>query len=306
MKILFLFLDGIGLGEDNPETNPFINADMPYLESLLGGKKLTKSAAPFESDTITLKAIDPNLGVKGLPQSATGQAVLLTGTNIPAELGYHYGPKPNSEVAQYLNGHTIFSRTVNAGKKAALLNAYPPGYFKGINSGKRLYSSIPLALTNAGISLFTEEDYHAGNALAADFTGEGWKTFLNIDNAPVFDPETAGTKLGELAKRYDFSFFEYWASDYAGHKQDMPWAINQLEVFDGVLKGLLANRRDEDGLILLTSDHGNMEDLGTRKHTAAHVPLLLFGDKTKRDAFTDVSDLTGIAPAISQLLALDN
>ncbi|MCB9112594.1 MAG: alkaline phosphatase family protein [Anaerolineales bacterium] len=306
MKILFLFLDGIGLGEDNPETNPFINADMPYLESLLGGKKLTKSAAPFESDTITLKAIDPNLGVKGLPQSATGQAVLLTGTNIPAELGYHYGPKPNSEVAQYLNGHTIFSRTVNAGKKAALLNAYPPGYFKGINSGKRLYSSIPLALTNAGISLFTEQDYHAGNALAADFTGEGWKTFLNIDNAPVFDPETAGTKLGELAKRYDFSFFEYWASDYAGHKQDMPWATNQLEVFDGVLKGLLANWRDEDGLILLTSDHGNMEDLGTRKHTAAHVPLLLFGDKTKRDAFTDVSDLTGVAPAISQLLALDN
>ena len=306
MKILFLFLDGIGLGEDNPETNPFINADMPYLESLLGGKKLTKSAAPFESDTITLKAIDPNLGVKGLPQSATGQAVLLTGTNIPAELGYHYGPKPNPEVAQYLNGHTIFSKTVNAGKKAALLNAYPPGYFKGINSGKRLYSSIPLALTNAGISLFTEEDYHAGNALAADFTGEGWKTFLNIDNAPVFDPETAGAKLGELAKRYDFSFFEYWASDYAGHKQDMPWATNQLEVFDGVLKGLLANWRDEDGLILLTSDHGNMEDLGTRKHTAAHVPLLLFGDKTKRDAFTNVSDLTGVAPAISQLLALDN
>ena len=306
MKILFLFLDGIGLGEDNPETNPFINADMPYLESLLGGKKLTKSAAPFESDTITLKAIDPNLGVKGLPQSATGQAVLLTGTNIPAELGYHYGPKPNPEVAQYLNGHTIFSRTVNAGKKAALLNAYPPGYFKGINSGKRLYSSIPLALTNAGISLFTEQDYHAGNALAADFTGEGWKTFLNIDNAPVFDPETAGTRLGELAKQYDFSFFEYWASDYAGHKQDMPWATNQLEVFDGVLKGLLANRRDEDGLILLTSDHGNMEDLGTRKHTAAHVPLLLFGDKTKRDALTDVSDLTGVAPAISQLLALDN
>ena len=161
-------------------------------------------------------------------------------------------------------------------------------------------------MTNAGISLFTEQDYHAGNALAADFTGEGWKTFLNIDNAPVFDPETAGTKLGELAKRYDFSFFEYWASDYAGHKQDMPWATNQLEVFDGVLKGLLANWRDEDGLILLTSDHGNMEDLGTRKHTAAHVPLLLFGDKTKRDAFTDVSDLTGIAPAISQLLALDN
>ncbi|MFM8426621.1 MAG: phosphoglyceromutase, partial [Chloroflexota bacterium] len=74
MKILFLFLDGIGLGEDNPETNPFLRANMPHLESLLGGQKMTKSAAPFEGDSILLKAVDPNLGVKGLPQSATGQA----------------------------------------------------------------------------------------------------------------------------------------------------------------------------------------------------------------------------------------
>lgn len=305
MKILFLFLDGIGLGEDNPDINPFLRANMPHLESLLGGKKMTKSAAPFESESVSLKAVDPNLGVKGLPQSATGQAVLVTGINIPAELGYHYGPKPNPEVAKYLNGQTIFSRTVSAGKKAALLNAYPPRYFDGIDSGKRLYSSIPLALTNAGIPLFTDKDYYAGDALAADFTGEGWRTFLSFNDAPVFEPEIAGSKLGELAKRYDFSFFEYWASDYAGHKQDMPWAIKQLETFDGVLKGLLANWRGEDGLILLTSDHGNMEDLGTRKHTPAHVPLLLFGDKTKRDAFADVSDLTGIAPAIGRLLLLN-
>jgi len=305
MKILFLFLDGIGLGEDNPETNPFLRANMPYLESLLGGKKLTKSAAPFEGESISLKAVDPNLGVKGLPQSATGQAVLLTGINIPAELGYHYGPKPNPEVAHYLSGHTLFSKTVNAGKKAALLNAYPPRYFDGIDSGKRLYSSIPLTLTNAGIPLFTEKDYFAGTALSADFTGEGWRDFLGFSDAPLFEPKPAGKELARLAKLYDFSFFEYWASDYAGHKQDMPWAVKQLETFDGVLKGLLANWDMSNDLILLTSDHGNMEDLGTRKHTAAPVPLLLFGDKTKRDAFKNVSSLTEIAPAISSSLQLD-
>lgn len=304
MKILFLFLDGIGLGEDNPETNPFTLANMPYMESLLGGKKLTASAAPFESDLLSLKAIDPNLGVKGLPQSATGQAVLLTGINIPAELGYHYGPKPNPEVAQYLNGQTIFSQTVHAGKKAALLNAYPPRYFDGIDSGKRLYSSIPLAVTNANLPLFTDQDYFAGNALAADFTGEGWHSFLSITDAPLFESEAAGEELARLAKCYDLSFFEYWASDYAGHKQDMPWAVKQLETFDGVLKGLLANWDMASDLILLTSDHGNMENLGTRKHTAAHVPLLLFGDKSKRDAFADVSDLTGIAPTINTLMQL--
>jgi 2,3-bisphosphoglycerate-independent phosphoglycerate mutase len=305
MNILFLFLDGIGLGEDNPETNPFVRADMPYLQSLLDGKKLTKSAAPYENERLSLLAVDPNLGVKGLPQSATGQAVLLTGINIPAELGYHYGPKPNPEVAQYLNGATLFSKTVKAGKKTALLNAYPPRYFDGIDSGKRLYSSIPLALTNAGISLFTEKDYFAGNALSADFTGEGWHEFLGFPDAPIFEPEAAGKKLAELAKGYDFSFFEYWASDYAGHKQDMGWAVRQLETFEHVLMGLLANWQDDDGLILLTSDHGNMEDLGTRKHTDAHVPLLLFGDKNLRTDFQrQITDLTSIAPAINSFLKI--
>jgi len=305
MKVLFLFLDGIGLGEDNPETNPFARAEMPYLHSLLGGKKLTKSAAPYENDIVSLLAIDPNLTVKGLPQSATGQAVLLTGINIPAELGYHYGPKPNSAVAQYLNGTTIFSKTIKAHKKTALLNAYPPRYFDGIDSGKRLYSSIPLALTNAGMSLFTHEDYYAGRALSADFTGEGWRGFLGFPDAPLFKPEPAGKKLAELAQQYDFSFFEYWASDYAGHKQDMPWAVKQLEIFDGVLKGLLANWQNEDNLILLTSDHGNMEDLSTRKHTAAQVPLLLFGNQNKRSKFQKgIHNLAGIAPAINSFLEI--
>jgi len=304
MKLLFLFLDGIGLGADNPETNPFISANMPTLEALLGGKKMIASSAPFEGESLSLRSVDPNLGVKGLPQSATGQAVLLTGINIPAELGYHYGPKPNPEVARYLNETTLFSKTVNAGKKAALLNAYPPRYFDGIDSGKRLYSSIPLALTNAGVSLFTHEDYFNGLALSADFTGEGWREFLGFPDSPLFSPREAGETLASLAARYDFSFFEYWASDYAGHKQDMGWAIRQLETFDGVLEGLLAGWDLEKDFILLTSDHGNMEDLGTRKHTAAPVPLLLFGNKANRDAFANVSELTEIAPAISNLLGI--
>jgi len=272
------------------------------LQSLLGGQTLIRETTPFEGERASLLAVDPNLGVNGLPQSATGQSVLLTGINIPAELNYHYGPKPNPEVAQYLDGKTLFAKTVKAGKKTALLNAYPTRYFEGIDSGKRLYSAIPLALTNAGLPLFTQDDYYAGRALSADFTGKGWREFMDPD-APLFEPEEAGQKLAELAKQYDFAFFEYWASDYAGHKQDMDSAIRQLERFDGVLKGLLAAWQNEDGLILLTSDHGNMEDLSTRKHTAAHVPLLLFGDKDIRSEFQkDIHDLTGIAPAISKLL----
>ena len=83
----------------------------------------------------------------------------------------------------------------------------------------------------------------------------------------------------------------------------MDWAIRQLETFDSVLKGLLEAWQAEEGLIVLTSDHGNMEDLSTHRHTDANVPLLLFGDLNKRREFQkDIRDLTGIAPAINSFL----
>jgi predicted AlkP superfamily pyrophosphatase or phosphodiesterase len=298
MRVLFIFLDGIGLGGKDPAINPLSRAKMPHLNALLDGRSLIKDSAPFVGDQATLLAIDPAVGVSGLPQSATGQGILVTGMNIPAELGYHYGPKPNPEVAAYLKEATLFSRFTKEGKKAALLNAYPPRYFQGIDSGKRLYSSIPLAVTNAGLPLFRHEDLFAGLALSADFTGEGWRLMLGFVDSPVLDPQQAGRRLAILAKEYDFSLFEYWASDYAGHKQEMETAIGLMETFDSVLGGLV-EAWDEDGLILITSDHGNMEDLSTRKHTDADVPALVIGNKNARDEFTrDMNDLTDIAPAI--------
>jgi hypothetical protein len=297
MRVLFLFLDGIGLGANDPDTNPFARASMPNLQRLLDGRSLLKDSAPFHGERASLVAVDPAVGVSGLPQSATGQAILMTGKNIPAELGYHYGPKPNPAVAAYLKDGTLFSDFTKAGKNAVLLNAYPPRYFDGVNSGRRLYSSIPLAVTNAGIPLFKHEDLFGGRAMSADFTGEGWRTMLGFLDAPVLAPPQAGRLLGRLAKEYDFSLFEYWASDYAGHGQEMDSAVRLLETFDEVLDGLV--EAWDDGLILLTSDHGNMEDLSTRRHTAADVPALVIGEKAARTEFTrGLKYLTDIAPAI--------
>lgn len=298
MRVLFLFLDGIGLGEKNPAINPFARAKMPNLNALLDGRSLFKDDAPFVGEKATLLAIDPAVGVEGLPQSATGQAMLLTGVNIPAEIGYHYGPKPNPEVAAFLKNGTLFSRFTEAGKKSALLNAYPPRYFDGIDSGKRLYSSIPLAVTNAGLPLFKEEALYNGTAISADFTGNGWRTMLGFQDAPLMDAPQAGNHLAELSRQYDFALFEYWASDYAGHKQQIETAVGLMETFDGVLGGLI-EAWDDERLILVTSDHGNMEDLLTRRHTGAHVPALVIGNKEAREEFTQgMSDLTHVAPAI--------
>ena len=299
MRILFMFLDGVGLGSDNPIVNPLAEADMPNLSALLGGQKMMALAAPYEGPRATLRAIDANLGVDGLAQSATGQAVLLTGVNIPAQLGYHYGPKPNPAVAAFLETGGIFGDLARSGKRAALLNAYPDGYFRGIDSGRRLYSSIPLAVTKAGLPLMTIPDLIAGRAISADFTGEGLRARLSqSDDIPALTPAQAGAHLAGLSKDYDFSFFEYWLSDYAGHAQDLDNAVLLLDQADLVLGGLLEAWDDDEGLILITADHGNLEDISTRKHTFNPVPLLLIGNEKTRRLFDDVTDLAGVAPAV--------
>jgi hypothetical protein len=315
MKFLFFFLDGVGLGASDPLTNPFAQARLPNLERLLGGQPFVLDSLPIpdnqhlvqtlplESERATLVALDAGLGVPGLPQSATGQAVLLTGINIPKAIGYHYGPKPNQAVAEFLRDGNLFKTLRGRGKNAALINAYPPRYFHGIDSGRRMFSSIPLAFASAGIPLKTQADLFAGKALSADFTGQGWRDRLGLPDTPVLTSGEAGERMAALSVDYDLAFFEYWLSDYAGHEQDMVAACALLETFDQVLGGLLDAWDDQQGLILVTSDHGNLEDLSTRRHTANPVPALIVGAKAYRQGFvTKLRDLTDVTPAILKFL----
>jgi len=301
MRFLFLFMDGIGFGENDPEFNPLAAANMPNLQKVLNSKRLLRGIAPLETERATLLALDAGLGVEGLPQSATGQAALVTGKNVPQLIGEHYGPKPNKEIATIVQSDNLFIQLRRRGYTAALLNAYPKSYFESIESGRRLYSAIPLAVTSAGIPLMTAEDFYAGAAFSVDFTGEGWRSQLGYKDAPQMDAEQAGRKLAEIASLCDFAFFEFWPSDYVGHHQDRENAIDILEKFDAVLGGLLSAWKDDEGLILITSDHGNMEDLNSRHHTINPVPALVIGAKVLRDKFCrDLKNLSDVTPAILQ------
>ena len=305
MKLLFIFLDGVGLGADDPESNPFARAEMPALLRLLEGRRLISANTPLETERATLLSLDACLGVSGLPQSATGQAVLLTGVNVPAALGRHYGPKPDKEVASFVQNGTIFSRLKKSGKRVAFLNAYPPSYFESIQSGRRMYAAIPLAAVYAGLHLHDIQDLRAGRAVSADFTAQGWRSHLNLPDIPILTPLQAGQRLAQLAQEYDFSLFEYWLSDYAGHHQDMQEALELLQTFDLVLEGLSQAWDDHAGLILVTSDHGNMEDLGTRRHTFNPVPGLLVGAPDLRRAFArDMREISDIAPSIQRFITI--
>lgn len=303
-NILFLFLDGIGLGAPDAATNPLVAAQLPVLRGLVGGQALTADTPRTETARALFIPTDACLGVAGPPQSATGQATIVTGRNVARLNGGHWGPKPNATVAALLRRENIFISLAQRGQSAALLNAYPQRYFDSINSGRRNYSAISLAVTSAGLPLFTTADLRAGRALSADFTGEGWpeaepplaSAYPSGALLP-YSVHGAGRKLAEVAAGYDFAFFEFWLSDYVGHRGDLGEAVAMLEKLDAVLGGLLEAWDDEAGLIVITADHGNLEDLSHSHHTLNNVPTLLIG--RGRQAFGEgLTDLTHFAPAI--------
>jgi hypothetical protein len=303
MKLLFIFMDGVGLGSDDPQTNPFARAHMPALESLLDGRRLLASTAPFDGKRASLRAIDARLGVDGLPQSATGQSVLLTGLNVPALLGYHYGPKPNRAVAEIVSNGNLFALARRSGLQVDFLNAYPPGYFAAIQSGRRMYAAIALAASSAGLRLHGLDDMRSGRALPADLTGVGLRERLGLTDISDLSAEDAGRRLARLGLAHDFSLFEYWLTDYAGHGQDMDAAVTLLETFDAALGGLLEDWDDSQGLVLVTSDHGNLEDLTTRRHTFNPVPALLIGAEPARLEFArKLHALIDVQPGICETL----
>jgi len=302
-------MDGVGLGPAERQTNPFMQARLPNLNGLLGQEWFLRpdgwlmGAGRRTTDRASLAPTDPNLGLEGRPQSATGQAAILTGRNVPRIVGQHYGPKPNQAVAEEIRRDNLFQEVLAAGGTAALLTPYPQGYFDAIDSGKRLLSSVPLAVTSAGLPLRTADDLRAGRAVSPGFTGQGWRDFLGYSDIPLLTLPEAGRHIAALAREYSFSFFEHWPSDRSGHRGTLAEAVQHLEMIDAVLGGLLEAWDHQHGLLIITSDHGNIEEKDHRQHSRNPVPTILAGRDHARLA-SQVTDLTDIAAVVRDFLGL--
>ena len=297
------FMDGVGMGDDDPQVNPFVTAVLPHLTHLLGNNWYLRENGRLMTARASLIPTDANLDMPLKPQSATGQATILTGRNVPQLVGEHYGPKPNTAVAEVIREGTLFSDIVAAGGKAALLTPYPQRFFDGINSGKHLLSSVPLAVTSAGLSLMGAEELRNGRAVSPGFTNEAWRTYLGYSDMPELTLFEAGQRIAAIARTYHFSFFEHWPSDRAGHRGSLAEAVTHLQMIDEAIGGLLAAWDDEHGLLIITSDHGNIEDKSQRQHTYNPVPTILVGQG--HAAFAEqITDLTDIATVVRRYLGL--
>lgn len=298
--VLLIFLDGVGLGLDDPVVNPFARAHLPTLQQLAGGHRWLATTPFQDGPTALFIPTDAHMDVPGRPQSGTGQAAIVTGKPVPQLVGRHYGPKPDAATRQIISQGTLFHDVIGAGYSAALLEAYPPQWHEAITSGRRLPSSYQQAAKDAGLPFMTADDLRHGRAISGDWTGAGWREELHIPDVPTLPPWQVGQRLAHLATSSAFSFMPHWLTDVVGHRGPMSRAVELLKTFDAVLAGLLANWPQKDALLVITSDHGNIEDLSHRHHTENKVPTVIVGEA--RQAFTDLTNLAGIAPRIRTLL----
>jgi hypothetical protein len=261
-RVLLVFLDGVGIGEADPEINPFARAWaralVPTLQMLTGGSLPTLDAPAPCAPRGGAFPLDATLGVPGTPQSGTGQAALLTGESAAEIYGRHFGPWTPVSLRPLVEERSVLRRVRDAGKRVAFANAYPRGW-PGPRGGRRI-AGPPLAARGAGVLDRHEEALGVGDAVASEIVNDGWKRWLGHVDLPDVSPEEAGANLARISSASDLTLFAHYTTDTVGHRGDMHAAVEALVVVDRFLRGVV-DAMSAGTLLLVASDHGNIEDV---------------------------------------------
>ncbi|MDD5544652.1 MAG: peptidase [Acidobacteriia bacterium] len=285
-SILFIFIDGLGLEQRINPRNP-----VQFLPSEFFNFRQRKRFPKFRGRG---KAINATLGVRGLPQSATGQTTLLTGHNAARLLGRHLNGLPNNALRELLARESIFLKLQGRGLKVTFANAYQPEFFT--SPWARHYVSVSTAaVMAAGLPLHNIPAVSRNEAVYQEFTN----SYLNSKGfqLEIRSPERAGEVLSEIAKHHHFTFYEYFISDIVGHMKNWDRAWIEVSKIDGLLRGACRRFDFKRHTLLVTSDHGNLEDATRKSHTRNPVPFLALGRGAGKFA-ASVRSLVDIAPAV--------
>lgn len=309
MRFIFIFIDGIGIGKSNGN-NPFIAAN-PKILHLWENSKV-------DLPDLTIKPIDPLLGVDGTPQSATGQTTIFTGVNIPRLLSKHIGPFPNRIMRKVISEENLLVKLENSGKRAKFINAYPhhselfsnsnvnidnegnlifsdnfPDKFK-----KRISVTTSILISN-NVKPFDTVDIKEKRSLYQDYSNRSLLKY-GLD-LPVFSPEDAAEILYRTSGDFDLILYEFFQSDIYGHKKNIDEQIELISDLDLLFSTLISLMDRKKDTLLITSDHGNLEDNSSKAHTLNPVPLITWG-RGSSELSENINDLSDVTPEILNFL----
>ncbi|MCX8130800.1 MAG: alkaline phosphatase family protein [Clostridia bacterium] len=292
MRMIFLFIDGFGIGDRDSSKNPVFAASTPNLDYIFRNHLVIPT--------------DATLGVEGLPQSATGQTAIFTGVNASRILGRHLHGQPTETLKKIIYENNLFKELLKMGVKVTNSNVYREEYLKKmIDDRERRYRpSVTSVMTlSSTLGFRTVNDYKEGKGVYHDITGKIIKeSGYDVD---LITPVEAAERLFGISRGYDFTLYEHFMTDIIGHLMDMPLAVAEIELLDNFLGGLLKLVDLKEDIIIITSDHGNIEDISVKTHTYNRVPTIIMGNIPDK-AMLKIESLTDIMPAVIEIFKESN
>ena len=282
MKFIFLFIDGVGLSEAATD-NPITPEVCPALCRLFA-----RHAVP----------IDACLAVDGLPQSATGQATMFTGVNAPVFMGRHCEGFPGPSLRKKIEEGNLFLSLKKRGKRVCFADAYLVEDAAELAARRFKSVTTVMALTTPEV-IATADDLADDQAVMQDLTRETIQD--RYPDIPVISPEDAASHLFALARVNDFTLYEFFQTDVAGHSMDYARACEVLRLYDRFLAALLRYVEAAGLTLVMTSDHGNIESMDEQGHTRNPVPFVAFGPK-EAEIRAAVKSLVDVTPAILRFI----
>lgn len=256
-KKIMIMVDGFGIppqGWKNSVYSKYCSQDFLQL--------LTDFAVP----------VDATMGVPGIPQSATGQTALFTGLNAAEFMQGHFQGFPGPKLRSLISEQNLFDSLLKRGYNVVFANAYVK--YSLAELAKVGYRSVTTVMTEISLGMERKlADLIAGDAVYHDITRDSISELYSIEKVA---PEKAAADLANLANKHDFTLFEYFMTDRAGHKRDENMLADALRDFSRFFCSLIGFAKDELAVIM-TSDHGNCEDPNIKQHTLNPVPLFLYG-----------------------------
>jgi len=282
VKILFLFIDGLGLRAPAAD-NPLTPAVCPALYRLI-----TEHAVP----------LDACLGVAGLPQSATGQATLFTGINAARYVGRHMEGFPGPSLRNLITGGNLLHDLATRSRRVRFANGYLADSLDEIRA-RRFRSVTTVAALTVPEAICLREDLLANQAVFHDITRATMRE--RGYTGPLITPQQAAEHLIQIALANDFTLFEFFLTDIAGHARDPQQATDTLTLLDAFVAVAAAMAAEQELLFVLTSDHGNIECMSGHAHTLNPVPLVAVGPSAA-EFQAGATSLVDVTPRLLKLL----
>ncbi len=202
-------------------------------------------------------------------------------------------------------------------KHAKLMPAiFPPKVIKN-SLGEVLSAKDMTQLRIAETEKYAHVTFFFNGGREDEFEGEN-RILVKSPKVATYDlqPEMSAVEVTDkleeaiLSGKYDFVLVNYANGDMVGHTGVLIAAKKAISTLDACLKELVDAVKEVDGVMLLTADHGNCEEMHDDEKQCAHtahtlnpVHVILINDKTGKS----IKDgkLADVAPTMLSLMDVE-